>query len=193
MLVRFGGMRDLIQPRARYLVKVSTDRGEEWRAVPLAEYKEIHPKGSTSTGAVEMFAQRCEVQWISPSGNFEYRAYYVPPVVLERGNSSCTFSAVDRSVGFFSADVISRFAEEVGAWVIINDTPDNCRVNLRMQAFLAGLLGPRVLFSPGGCVAHKVHRIVHHATREKDVVGNCHALQFVFSIQGRRQQIWNTL
>ena len=94
---------------------------------------------------------------------------------------------------FFSIDNLSKWAEEHDFWIILNDAPDNCTVNLRVQAFTAERLSLRVLFSPGGCVGHKIHRIVVMLTQENDLVGNIYALEFVYSIQQRRQQIWDAL
>ncbi len=54
-------------------------------------------------------------------------------------------------------------------------------------------LGPKVLYAPGVCVAHKIHLIVSSNTKETDLVGNLHALEFVYRVQGRRSQVWTAL
>jgi hypothetical protein len=54
-------------------------------------------------------------------------------------------------------------------------------------------LGPKILYAPGVCVAHKIHLIVSSNTKEADLVGNLHALEFVYRVQGRRAQLWTAL
>ncbi len=45
----------------------------------------------------------------------------------------------------------------------------------------------------GGCVAHKVHLVVSGVTRENDLIGNVHALEFIFRIKSRQDQILRAL
>ncbi len=55
MLVRFGGLQDMLEKSARYLVKGVDVLGRPcWKAVPYADYRQLHPGQPTSSGVIEV-------------------------------------------------------------------------------------------------------------------------------------------
>ena len=94
MLVRFGSLQSLLEPVARYLIKVPAARGgERWAAVPFETFRERCPGAQTSSGVVEIMAQRLDLRWMR-GDSMEHRCFHVPPMVLQQANSSCTFGAL---------------------------------------------------------------------------------------------------
>ena len=57
------------------------------------------------------------------------------------------------------------------------------------HAVAARLVGNVLYDEHSGCAAHVLHNIIFKATGEQDIVGNCHAVQFVLSIAGRRNEL----
>ena len=60
--------------------------------------------------------------------------------------------------------------------ITVSEVPDNCAVNCRKKAFTATQLPPNVLYTPIGCCAHLLNRIIAVASREEKLVGHCHAV-----------------
>ena len=138
-------------------MKTPTDRGPRWTPVPFEVFREINPGAATSVGVLEVLGQLIDLRWQEP-GVVQHRHVYVPPSVLQKGNSSCIMASLEGASPQLSADSLNDLADDHDVWVVWNEAPDSCSPNLRVQAYRASMLGPRVLYAPGRCVGHGVHR-----------------------------------
>jgi hypothetical protein len=138
-----------------------------------------------------LFVARLEILWTTTRygpETIDKRIVVLPPMILERNNSSTSFSAVNELLPALRMESLNELSQELG-WASMADAPDSCRSNRRLSAFVGDQSGPRLLYSPGGCVSHKLRNIITNTTKEKHLVGNCHALEFVLSITQRRNEI----
>lgn len=194
MLLRFGQLRGALQEHARYLAQVSSDPAfPRWTTVPFEEWKKQNPRAPSVCGVLEVFAQRSELFWVSASGgeiSEHARVLRYPPMILQRANSSCMFSAKEL-MDSVSLNQLERLS--AGSWVVLGGAPDACKANRRLIAYEMSLMGPRVLHYSTPCMAHSLHLAVVSTTAEADIVGNSHAVQFVYGIAGRREEIWKAL
>ena len=125
VLMRFGAMHAELEPHARFLIKVATPEvgRERWKAVPLAEYPRLYPHGSIDSGIIDVWAAWYELHWqTADEDSFvvsHRRTFLAPPTVLEKGNSSTIYDAVD---------TLNDLAEVTQAWLLVQES--------RMQLFL---------------------------------------------------------
>ena len=78
-------------------------------------------------------------------------------------------------------------------FVFVCEVPDHASANRRKIAFSATKFGPRVLFAPIGCGAHRVHRIIAITLKEDDWVGNIFAVQLVAQVPSRYSRLVRVL
>ena len=138
-------------------------------------------------GIVELMAQRVRLHWES-RGRREDREVFVPPSVVENGTSSAIHTAVEKSVAPLSISSFKEMCQHV-RFAIYDETPDNSTANLRKQLWTAPLLPDNALYSPGGCVVHKLQRVIEHTTAAERTVGNVYAVAFVCSLNGHRSKM----
>ena len=195
----YGALQEQLEPYGRYLLKVvEPGKPVRWRALPFAAFRECCPRRSTHSGVLEVFGQRLDLHWQEMQDTSTRtdattdvsRDVRVAPQVLARNSSSCTFNAIEKVHPRLTASGLNTLASEC-SWIVVNDAPDSSKANRRCGRFRQGLFGPRVLHSPGACVGHKVTTVMQKGTRQKDLVGDVHALQSVYSIAGRRNKFWS--
>ncbi len=86
----------------------------------------------------------------------------------------------------FSAAGIAELCADV-EFSILNEHPDSASSNGRKKAKTSQQLPSNCLFVNGVCDAHQAHRVVE--LREKDVVGNVHAI----AVSAANREIQNKL
>ena len=193
MLVRFGSQQERLQPLARYLVRVERAGRWCWTTVPYSTYRAQHPGAPTSCGVVQVFAQRVKLYWSErdPASGLmleHHRVIQVSPQILTRATASAQMNAIETGCPTLSLEDLNSLATEP-VWIALNECEDNCNTNVRLWAWMELCLNARVLFVAVGCLGHKLHTNVTRATGEEDIVGDAHAMEFVFGVNHRRNQL----
>ena len=116
-----------------------------------------------------------------------------PPVTLESCKGSCVFQALD-----VAAPPISSIAglREVCKHVkvcILSEAPDDHSGNGRCMKHLRELLPKNCLRHRSTCLGHAVHRVVENTTKEKDVIGDVHAVVMCCSLTSNQQKLLDAL
>ena len=150
------------------------------------------------------------------------RSWFFPPRILQNGKASCAFAALDTASpswshqGFFwvrgrevkgengkvgppgggmwrCQSGLATLATKVPV-IVLDDHPDNCPAMFRCKHKVAKEVPDNCLYDEhGGCGAHVLHNIIFKSTGEQEIVGNCHAVQFVLAISGRRNELLKCL
>ena len=194
VLMRFGSLQAELEPSARFLVHVPASPGhlQRWKAVPLAEYRRLHPRGATDSGIMELWASWFELHWqtLDLQGHLvtHTRKYMTRPLILERGNASTTHEALERVAPEFATDALNAFTEQLQNWFLVHESVDSCPANARMQFFMAAKYNEWVLSCRLPCLGHKLHGAVSRSTEEEKLIGDVHAVHFVQSIASRRRE-----
>ena len=92
-LVRFGRLQPFVQETARYLLKIA----QKWKCVSYADFLELsgtRPRGDL--GVLEFLSLQFELSWKSCS---EVRGVFLSPRVVQRGNASNPYSAINDALG----------------------------------------------------------------------------------------------
>ena len=199
MLLSFGRLQEVLMATARYLVKAprSDGRGDYWKTVSFPECRKAFPRAKCARGVLEIWAHRSRVHWCEKDSNgtltTHTRSAFRKPVILERANSSCMYSAGENTHGDLSISGLNDLAKHKDAWIVMAENTDVVKANKRLSAFKASLYNDRVLYAAGRCLGHRMHTVVSKSTREEDLVGHVHAVQFVSSISHRQQQLQGAL
>ena len=137
-------------------------------------------------GVVELFAQSACSSWPGAHAT-ERRDFMLSPCVMERGNASTIYSAVENAVPLLAVDSIKGWAES-GCVVIVDEPVDGCSANLRKRAATAADFADHasVLYhSTATCAVYKLNRVVAKTVSEEASVGHIHAVQYILSLANR--------
>lgn len=192
---RFGRLQDQLEPIARYLIAETLPSGRtQWKAVQHTEYKRLHPRAAMRSGVCEVFAQSAQVVWSNGSDTTKHLFTFAPQI-LERGNGSTIYSAVEEASETLSLPSIREIAEKVPV-VLYDEVVDSGKANVRKRMKTAEELDPckNVLYQfSSGCAVHDTNRGLGRAVNEDGLVGHVHAVQHVLSMSSRRNALMATM
>lgn len=159
---------------ARYVVQDPLHPGK-WKSVTWNEFHANCPKVVPGKGLVEFMAQTLCCHTVSHDGQEHTRRLLLPPTIMKHGTASVTYSAVEIDTPGLTMEKLKEFAA-THPIVTVSEVPDNSTVNVRKKAFTASELPRNVLYTPLGCSAHLLNRVIVSSIGEDDLVGHCHAI-----------------
>ena len=191
--VQFGVLQQLLAPSARYLIPEDNQVSRKpirWKSVSLSEYQQWKGIGKNRLphkGVVELMAQRATVG--QPDGeSWRHDVFLVPPRFCEKGNSTCIFNGVDDAVPKMSAGSIQERATQV-RFGIVAEIADAAGPNTRKQLETFRLLPNNILGFRGVCASHRIHLVVVSTTKEKEVIGDVHAVVFSAGLTSHHEML----
>ena len=150
-------------------------------------------------GTVELLAQGAVVRWakpseIGPTGEFAGFRVFGKPLVLQRGNASCIFRAVEKHCsGPMTAESMALLTPKLPFMFTI-DKPDAYSAKQRKRAISQRSQPANVFDMSGDCDVHQANRIV--LGRQRKVVGDIYAVWCVGShtaVQTRLQAAYSLI
>ena len=176
--LNFGPLQQELQASGRYAIPDDSQPGR-YKIVGWKEYHARFPKAQPARGYVEFFAQTLECTTVYPKTGIEdARAPLLPPSILLHADASTTYAAVEIETLELTLAKLNQVASQLRL-VTVSEIPDNNSVNRRKKAFTARQLGPNILYAPGGCAAHLLHRCICVAIAEKNIIGHVHAVHVI--------------
>ena len=190
VFMRYGHLQSQLMSKARYVKEIKPDRPDgysRYTTCSWEEWRKLHPHARPQMGILEFFGQSADVTWQhGDDGDVGHQSFFFPPNVLRRATGDCTMTAHTRA--FLSHDQLRDLGNS--SMLLVNDTPDNCRANLRFKRRMLDETGPDVFYDEfSGCVAHKLHTYTTKAISEEKLVGHIHATQTVLGITSRQQTL----
>ena len=192
----FGSMTEQVYPHAKYIMK-DTSCHQRWTLVDFATYASKFPTSRPERGVLQLFAQTCSLFWMEKKGTHEtlvQREIYDMPKILQRGNASTIFNAVEGYAAPLPMPSIKALANDV-EYVMVTEVPDNCSANVlkKAQTILEYQDVPNVFYYHDACLAHKLTAILRQATAEADLIGHLHAVAYVANMPRYRAQLLKAL
>ena len=95
----------------------------------------------------------------------------------------------------FNLRALKQLADK-GCYCILDDCADGCPSMHRLKRASAQYAGPstRLMYNEHQtCTAHQLHNAIKASFGESDVVGNAHAVSYVFALHSRRKQLEGAL
>ena len=174
--LRFGSMQDMLSPHSRYSLRKKDGTG--WELVSAAEFAKRYGGKIGRFGVLEVLAQQLQINCVGRDGICHGMRKLIPPMILQRGNASTIYAAVQRSCPQIAKAQLETLCGKVPCvWML--ERPDAHSANQRMRA--RDLKDREHLKNcydmPGCCAAHQGHRCV--ASREPGIIGNLYALAFL--------------
>ena len=121
MFLRFGQLRGLLEPFARYLVQA----GGRWISLSYDEY--LEPQGRhapTTARGLEVFAILGKVVWTSSKEETEVvRDIYSSPLILERANASSSACALQEGIPSLSSTATMGL-RATNKCILLTEAPD---------------------------------------------------------------------
>ena len=115
------------------------------------------------------------------------------PSVLQKTNASCIYRAFEVCCDPLSLAKIIEVATLLKL-MIISEVPDNVAANNRRMAAYAIKLPANVLYHSGlGCSVHRTHNMLSTAQKQKDLIGDVHAVHIASSTWRHREMMMKAL
>ena len=201
--VRFGMLRGGLARLARYWVRDGaqgrqhTTAGEpqrRWKLVSTEEFKELKavtPK-LPQYGIVEMLGQSGRLAWVERRSEdlvvVHRKKLLVPPVYLERANSSCMLTGYNQADPSLSIEQLTSLNSRVRLTIIGigSDSAASCgRMKIAMGDYVvkqnASSCFGRTAFLTSECAGHILHREGEH-NGTKHLANAMHATAWTFSL-----------
>ena len=131
----FGALTEEVYPHAKYVIK-ETQGQKKWTLVDFSTYASKHPGSRPERGVLQLFAQTCSLFWLEPQGCEEKlvcKEIYDMPKILERGNASTIFNAVEGIAAPLPMPSIKSLALDL-EFLLVSEVPDNCSANVLKKA-----------------------------------------------------------
>ena len=182
--MRFGRLQEDLAPLARYVIR----NGDKWSTVTFREFLRRYPNSKVlRAGVLELMAHGISCTYVRPSNQPEMASFrsMSKPMILEKGDSSCLYSACEDAEPQMSVSAFQELSRRV-PFAILNEVPDAASGNSRKKAATWEHLPDNFFGVDGTCGAHQGHRIV--GGPEKELVGHVHAVHVTcshFSNSGR--------
>jgi hypothetical protein len=108
------------------------DANEQWKLVSHAAFLKKFPGKECRYGTVEVMAQSLRVHYSTPGLTMDGFKIFCKALVLERGNSSCLYSATETASNAWSAHEYAKICSQV-PWSIYQEFPDAHAANARKK------------------------------------------------------------
>ena len=195
----FGNMSDELYPHAKYLMK-DTSSTTKWKLVDFATFHAKNPSWKPERGVLQLFAQSATLCWMENRGEGVQKERVVTteihcmPKILQRGNASAIFNAVEGSHAPLPLPEIKHLANDM-EFILVSEVPDNCSANVLKKAktIMEYEDLDNVFYFQDACLVHKLNSILRHATAEHDLIGHLYAVACIANTPRYRAHLLKTL
>ena len=177
-----------------------------WRIVLPGQFRSHHPRtGPRAGGVLDVLALHGKLvsssvattqdglpEWSSFQETGQ--ALTFAPRILMRNNASCNMQALNTDTA--SNIRALRQLSDKGCFCILDDAADGCPSMHRLKQASAHYASSsqRLLYNAHQtCAAHKLHNGIKRSLGEAVIVGNAHAVSYVFALHSRRKQLEEAL
>ena len=174
MKCAFGVQASELVPIARFFHWDETNN--RWEALRAEKFRAIAQRGLPNRGVLEVFQQRMEVCWATRKGVHQQN-YLVPPRILPDQRASAVMAAVESGIPEFSIGALTELCRDLRV-IILAECPDASTACRRKLWATHARLPDRVLYVPGTCAAHQIHRVICH-NDGKAIVSDVYAMKYV--------------
>jgi hypothetical protein len=174
MKCAFGVQASELVPIARFFHWDETNN--RWEALRAEKFRAIAQRGLSIRGVLEVFQQRMEVCWATRKGVHQQN-YLVPPRILPDQRASAVMAAVESGIPEFSIGALTELCRDLRV-IILAECPDASTACRRKLWATHARLPDRVLYVPGTCAAHQIHRVICH-NDGKAIVSDVYAMKYV--------------
>jgi hypothetical protein len=174
MKCAFGVLASQLIPTARFFSWNAA--GNRWEAMRAERFRVITQRGLPNRGVLEVFQQRMEVCWATRQGVHKQN-YLVPPRILPDQRASALMAAVESGIPELSNGALAGLSRDLRV-IILAECPDASTACRRKLWATHARLPDRVLYVPGTCAAHQIHRVICH-NDGKAIVSDLYAMTYV--------------
>ena len=188
MKFAFGVSASQLIPIARFFHWNEADN--RWEALRAERFRVITQRGLPNRGVLEVFQQRMEACWVTRQGVHKQNNL-VPPRILPDQRASALMAAVESGILELSIKALAELSRDLRV-IILAECPDASTACVRKLWATHARLPGRVLYVPGTCAAHAIHRVICH-NDGKAIVSDLYAMKCVCHLASHSQRLYRKL
>ena len=188
MKCAFGVQASELVPIARFFHWDETNN--RWEALRAERFRAITQRGLPNRGVLEVFQQRMEVCWVTRQGVHKQN-YLVPPRIVPDQRASALMAAVESGIPELSIQALDELSRDLRV-IILAEGPDASTACVRKLWATHARLPDGVLYVPGSCAAHAIHRVICH-NDGKAIVSDLYAMKFVCHLASHSLRLYRKL